>query len=120
MFAHRETTDPTSPGFYPFHKLGDVEELSLRNLVNTLRVEYVNSGVHLESQIRLLPKVSHQSILACLNNTVWNLEALDHCNDGHVIVIVAMIIVNVTVILLIDAIAVADEERRGNLVLQLV
>ena len=118
MFTHGEAADAAATGFDLLHQVGDVEELAFGDLVDATGVEDIHAGVHLEGELGLLAKGGHQAVLAGLNHTVGNLEALHHRDDGQIVVVAHVVVVHIAIVLLVDAVAVGDEERRGDLAFQ--
>ena len=95
-----------------------MEELAFGNLVDATGVEDIHAGVHLEGELGLLAEGGHQAVLAGLYHAVGNLEALHHCDDGQVVVVAHVVVVHIAIVLLVDAVAVGDEERSGDLAFQ--
>lgn len=118
MFAHGEAADAAATGFDLLHQVGDVEELAFGYLVDTARIEDIHAGVHLEGKFGLLAEGGHQAVLAGLYHTVGNLETLHHRDDGQVVVVAHVVVIHLAIVLLVDAVTVGDEERRGDLAFQ--
>ncbi len=92
-----------------------MEKLAFGDLVDAAGVEDIHAGIHLEGELRLLTEGCHQAVLASLNHTVGDLEALHHRDDGQVVVVAHVVVVHVAIVLLVDAVAVGDKEWSGNL-----
>ena len=118
MFAHGEAADTAATRFDLLHQVGDVEEFAFGDFVDAAGVEDIHAGIHLESEFGLLTEGCHQAVLAGLYHTVGNLDTLHHRDDGQVVVVAHVVVVHITVVLLVDAVAVGDEKRGGYLAFQ--
>lgn len=92
-----------------------MEELAFGDLVDAAGIEDIHACIHMEGELGLLAEGCHQAVLAGLNHTVRNLETLHHRDDGEVVAVAHVVVVHITVVLLVDAVAVGDEEWRGDL-----
>ena len=95
-----------------------MEKFAFGNLVDAAGVEDIHAGIYLEGELGLLAEGCHQAILAGLNHAIGDLETLHHRDDCEIVVIAHVVVIHVTVILLVNAVAVGDKERSGNLALQ--
>lgn len=78
----------------------------LRNFVNQLGLKNIDTGIDHIGSFGFFGQCRHKAILPSLNNPIRNFKAFHSGNYRNIITIFTMIIINVTIILINENIAV--------------